>query len=202
MRPEIRANWCKHSVRQVRRLPEEKRDAALREIGRDTLEQIGSAGILTWLPAENQARIFDAIWSVLGRADAIAFWRDAMSANLDQPLLRPLVQGGLRLFGATVYSVIRMSPRAWSLVARGCGTHLVSRGEGPVELRIVFVELPPSFATLGFVAHTIGNCEAVLRFLELRGETTQVEDRLTSGEFAIEIADVRANSSWKRTGNG
>ncbi len=183
----------------MRKLEPSLRDAVLRAVGEDALAEIGSAGILTWLPAEHHARIFDAIWSVLGRDRAIAFWRDAMSTNLEQPLLRPLVQGGMRLFGATVYSIIRMSPRAWSLVARDCGTHLVSRGEGRVELRMQFVDVPRVMATLGFVAHCIGNCDAVLRLLDLRGETTQVEDRLTAGRFSLAIADVRPRDLAKPT---
>jgi hypothetical protein len=194
-RPSIRANWSKHALRFVRRLPPTQRDAILREIGSDTLEQIGFAGILSWLPAEHHARIFDAVRNVLAQPGAIALWRDVMTANLDQPLLRPLVQGGLRLFGATPSSVIRMSPRAWSLVARDCGTHLVSRGEGRIEVRLAFVDTPPMLATPGFVAHCLGNCEAVLRFLDLQGKSVVVDNRLDAGRFTIELSDIRAEAA-------
>lgn len=193
-KPSIRANWSKHALRHVRRLAAVNRDAILGEIGEDSLKQIGTAGILSWLPAEHHARIFDAVRSVLGQPGAVSFWRDVMSANLDQPLLRPLVQGGVRLFGANPSSVIRMSPRAWSLVARDCGTHLVSRGEGRVEVRLEFVDTPRMFATPGFMAHCLGNCEAVLRFLGLRGHSTVVDMALPSGRFTIEVSDVRAES--------
>ena len=189
--PQIRANWSKQALRHVRHLAPAARDAIQREIGEETMRQIGSAGVLAWLPAQHHARIFDAVITVLAPTNAVAFWRDAMLANLEQPLLRPLVQGGLRLFGATPYSVVRMSPRAWSLVTRDCGTHEVSRGEGRVELRLELVDMPRVLAKPGFMAHCLGNTEAVLRFLRLRGVTSQGEARLSSGRFSIELADVR-----------
>jgi hypothetical protein len=190
-RPEIRANWSKHSVRCIRQLPDDKRGAVLAKIGDDTLGRIRRAGVLTWLPAEHHGRLLDAVRSVLSHWGAISFWRDAMYANLHDSMLRPLVQGGIHLFGGTVYSVIRMSPRAWSLVTRNCGTHLVSRGEGRVELRIRFVGLPPMLATQGFIAHAIGNCDAVLRLLTVKGTTAVVEEQLGASQFTLEVADVR-----------
>jgi hypothetical protein len=50
------------------------------------------------------------------------------------------------------------------------------------------------FATPGFMAHCLGNCEAVLRFLGLRGHSTVVDTTLPSGRFTIEISDVRADA--------
>jgi hypothetical protein len=189
--PLVRANWSKSTLRHLRRFPEEKRDAVRREIGNDTLSQIRSAGVLSWLPAEHHARIFDAIRNVFDEAGAVAFWRDVMLTNLDQPLLRPLVQGGLRLFGGTPYSLYRMSPHAWSLVTRDCGAHSIVRGSGSVEARILFDEVPRIFQTAGFLSHCIGNCDAVLRFLGYRGAVALAPQGRT-GSYGIDVTNVTA----------
>jgi hypothetical protein len=189
--PLVRANWSKSTLRHVRSLPAAERDAIRREIGDDSLAQIRSAGVLSWLPAEHHARIFDAVRKVYDDAGTAAFWCDVMLTNLDQRLLRPLVQGGMRLFGGTPYSVFRMSPHAWSLVTRDCGVHSIARGSDAVEARILFDEVPRIFQTPGFFAHCIGNCEAVLRFLGYRGAIAPVPAG-RSGSYAIDVANVTA----------
>jgi hypothetical protein len=192
--PLIRANWSKYTLRHLRRLPAAARQAVLAETGEGSLAQIGSAGVLAWLPAEHHARIFDAAHKVLGEPGAVAFWCDVMLSNFEQPLLRPLVQGGMRLFGGTPYSIYRMSPHAWSLVTRDCGAHSVTRGDGSVEACVAFDDLPRVLQTAGFVAHCMGNCEAVLRFLGLRG-AVGLAPRQRAGSLMIEVANVSAASS-------
>jgi hypothetical protein len=191
--PQIRANWSKQTLRHVRRLPAVKRDAILALIGDESVREIRAAGILAWLPAVHQARLFDAIFKVLAQTGAAAFWRDAMLANFNTPLLSPLVQGGLRLFGATPYSIVRMSPRAWQLVTRGCGTQHVAEGDaGDVAVHMDFGELPAELSRPGFVAHCLGNCDAVLQFLHLRGTVAETTTRLERGAFSLDIRDVQS----------
>jgi hypothetical protein len=186
--PQIRANWSKHTLHYVRRHP--RRDTILAFIGEESVREIAAAGILAWLPAVHHARIFDAVFKALAQSGAAAFWRDAMLANFAGPLLSPLVQGGLRLFGATPYSIIRMSPRAWQLVTRDCGTQRVTAGDADVAVQMDFDGLPPELARPGFVAHCLGNCDAVLQFLRLRGLSAETDNRLGDGGFSLELRDV------------
>src|SRR5256885_16758680 len=93
--PEFRANWSKLVLRWVRGLPE--RDLVLATIGQDAVDTVHQAGVFEWLPATVHMHLTDSIRQALGD-DARRFWRELMHASLSRSLLKPLLDGGLRLF--------------------------------------------------------------------------------------------------------
>jgi hypothetical protein len=174
----------------MRRLPALKRDVLMARIGDEASRQVQVAGMLSWLPAEVHAHLFDVTHAVLTSKGAVSFWRDLMFNNLELAVLRPLVEGAISLFGRTPHSLVRMSPRAWSLVARDCGGQRVQRGSGRTELTLEVFDLPRVLATPGYVDHCVGNFEAVLKYLKRRGTVNVLEAAPDRGKYTFELADV------------
>jgi hypothetical protein len=179
--PHFRANYSKLALKLARRLPE--RDAILRAAGDESVRRIGEAGMLEWLPAERHMAVTNAVQQILGATSAQSFWRDLMLLSFEGRLLKPLVQGGLRLFGRTPRAILRLSPQAYSLIARECGEISVSDDRGRV--RLDFNGLPGSLRTPGFVSLCHGNCLAVLAFVDRHGIVDAQVTSLQSGSFAL-----------------
>jgi len=190
--PEFRANWSKLALKSVRRLAAPERDRVLDAIGEPTLAQIRAASALAWLPAEAHHRVALAVERELGSDGARAFFRDLMLVSFDRPLIRPLVEGGLRLFGATPKAVLRLTPQAWSLVARRCGTIAVEDGATPGGARLLVDGIPPALSTTALVAIVTGNCWAVLSRLRLDGDVVADLTSLRRGSFRVEVTPQRA----------
>jgi len=91
----------------------------------------------------------------------------------------------MRLFGATPHAVLRMTPQAYSLIARRCGLVSVTPDEAPGSARLAFDELPHELRTRNWVEVCAGNCEGVLDLLKLEGTVSTQAGELASGHFLI-----------------
>jgi hypothetical protein len=115
--PSIRVNWSKLALKWLRQLPDGEREAVRARIGAETLSRIGSAGVFEWLPANVHMAIVDAVRATLGDRGSRRYWRELMVASFDRSLLKPLVDGGLRLFGRSPSAILRLTPQAYQLVS-------------------------------------------------------------------------------------
>jgi hypothetical protein len=181
---QFRANWTKLTLKWLRQLPAPHGDQIREVIGHPTLEQVGRAGVFEWLPATIHMRVAGAVRSVLGPT-ARSFWRDLMRASLQRSLLKALAEGGLRLFGRTPHAVLRMTPQAYSLIARGCGVIDVTAGPTPGSAILTFDALPAELRVPAWVDVCAGNCEAVLDLLELPGTVSEDARGLGAGRFVV-----------------
>jgi hypothetical protein len=179
---EFRANWTKLVLKWVRQRPD--RDLVLATVGPDAIDRVHRAGVFEWLPATVHMHVTDAIREALA-GDARHFWRELMYASLSRSLLKPLLEGGLRLFGRSPHSILRMTPQAFSLIARGCGTILISRGEAASSTRLSFESLPPLLRRPSWVEVCAGNCEGVLDYLALDGSVITQVGELAHGRFDV-----------------
>jgi hypothetical protein len=184
--PQFRANYTKLTLKALRVLPERQRQSVLDRIGIDTVILIRGAGILDWLPAELHVRLLSALHATLGSSGACRFWRELMVMSLNRALLRPLIEGGLGLFGRAPRSLLRMAPQAHSLVTRGCG-RIVTCDLDERTVRLSYVELPSVLATGPYAEQGQGSCEAVLDYLELRGTVMPRLEQLTRGTIAFDV---------------
>jgi hypothetical protein len=76
-----------------------------------SLQLIDAAQRSDWLPLEETSSFVDAVVSELGPDDAEDFFRRLTLERLVKtPVLRPIVQGVLRIFGASVGAVARGFP--------------------------------------------------------------------------------------------
>ena len=119
--PQIRANWCKFTVRYIKQLSELERRAVFNAMGDELREHIRAAGPLQWLDAETFFDLCSAIRTGLGPNQARAFWRKSLGECLEEPFIRPLVKGATFLWGKSPEAPIRRTPQAWQLVSKNCG---------------------------------------------------------------------------------
>jgi hypothetical protein len=186
---QFRANYTKLALKLARRLPAPSGAAVVAAVGEATIKEIVGAGVLQWLPAEKHQRVVAAVFETLGAEGTRNFWCNLMLQSFQRSLLKPLVEGGLRLFGRTPRAILKLTPQAYSLIARDCGVIQVEDAEGAVRLR--FDELPALLRTPAFVELCHGNCLAVLGFLDQRGSITPDLTRLSRGSFSLAVAAAR-----------
>ena len=140
--PAFRANHTKHLIGRIKSLPDAEREriskgiAAPRAIVRE-------ASIFDWIDAPTHVAIVNGVSEALSRERAIAFWRELVFDGFARTLLKPLVQGAVRLHGKSPKSLMRMAPRAWSLISRDCGRLSVELDHSPTEIAIELDDVPP-----------------------------------------------------------
>lgn len=84
----------------------------------ETRELYENASRTSWIPVEHDARLVTAMVEVLGPSGAREFWRGFSTYYVDQPILKPLVEGAKRVFGLSMPTIIRMFPRGYGHVYR------------------------------------------------------------------------------------
>jgi hypothetical protein len=186
---QFRANYTKLALKLARRLPPPSSQDVLSSVGEPTVREIASAGVLQWLPAERHMRVVTAIYDTLGPAGAREFWGNLMLQSYQRSLLKPLVDGGLRLFGRGPHGILKLTPQAYSLIARDCGVIRVD--EAPGLVRLHFDQLPALLRHPAFVELCHGNCLSVLGFLDQHGTVQAHLARLSGGSFRIDVAASR-----------
>lgn len=178
----VRANYVKYAIVRVKTLPEPEREAVFKVLGA-TRDEIRSAGLLAWTPMRLYADLVDATRSALGSRGARDFWRDTMVSSFERQLLKPLVEGALRLYGRAPTSLLRRTPQAWSLVSRHGGRiHL----EG--DHHVHFDDLPFVLRKGGGIVDSMaGNCEAILEYLARQGSVTAHDEELIHGRIWFDV---------------
>jgi hypothetical protein len=126
--------------------------AAIREtIPQASLDKIDNAPSASWLGFEHDRWLMDGTMQIFGRDEAIACWRQSINQLIDKPLLRPFVEGALRLFGNRPGKIIKLIPKGWTLAYRDfCvpGFHLI--GDNSAE--IIFDDVAPeAFEAEGYL---------------------------------------------------
>ena len=139
-------------------LPEESR-AMMRGVGRGE-----------WLPVSLDIDLNIAMWDVLGEVGVRRVCSRSIVDSLNGPLLGPLAQGTIRLFGVSPRHFYRMVPRGWSQVYRNAGS--ASFGDCDVgRVRLSYEDLPPEFFERGYLEGIAGGLEGLLKFCQLPGES-------------------------------
>ena len=133
--PAFRANHTKHLIGRIKALPAPERDRVLNRIA-GARAKVREASIFDWIDAPTHVAIVDGIAESMSRERSIVFWRELAADGFGRTLLRPLVQGAIGLHGKTPKSLIRMAPRAWSLLSRDCGKFRVELERSATEVEI------------------------------------------------------------------
>lgn len=166
----IRANWAKFSVACLKRLEASSCEAVLRSLPDDVGSHIREAGPLAWLSAEIFLDLAQAVADALPDRDAIAYWRMNLRRSMEQPFIKPLVEGGLFLFGRSPAALIRRTPQSWQLVSKGCGKWHVAVDEDAKQARVCLEDLAPAFrGHEGFLRVMHGGLQSILEMGGARG---------------------------------
>jgi hypothetical protein len=124
-----------------------------------------------WVPFEAQMHLNRALRQVLGTSAYQDLWRRAMFHAYEQTMLKPLIEGTLRLFGASPQGLSKVMPRVWGVVTRGAGALALEPPPGPNRAMTALTGFPhdPGFAEL-FVPGLAGTMASVFDVCDVKGE--------------------------------
>lgn len=186
LEPVIRANWCKFSIGCVKRLDEPLRRRALSGIGEEVRREVRNAGPLEWLPARIFLDIADGLHEALERDESIAYWRRNLRESMEHPFLKPLVTGGLFLFGQSPVGLAKRASHGWQLVTKHCGECVVAVDEDARCIEAWMEGLPAVFdRRRGYVDMLVGGFEAIFDVTGATGGV--VEEQQESGSDAVRL---------------
>lgn len=140
----------------------------------ETLAAIEGSARVTWLPLSHDIELSTGVYDVAGPERMFAFGRDALLDSIEGPLLEPILDGAIRLFGLTPARFFKLAPRVWPQLYRGAGELRVEEArEG--ELRIVHEGAPPEMTSgVAIPLGIAGSLSAVLAVTRVTG-TVEVE---------------------------
>ncbi len=183
----IRASYTKLGLRHFKRSHAERWEEVLEGMGAPGLADVRAAGALDWLPAELHGLISDAMIDVAGRSDARALWADVLIDAFGSPVLSPIVNGALRIYGKKPPSLMRMTPHAWPLFFRECGRSWMEPA-GADRATMEFERLPRAIVTsTGILDSFLGNCDAAMRYTSFVGSVTASYQQLADARFTIDV---------------
>ena len=92
------------------------------QLGTTRVSAIERASRMEWLPLDLDVALTDAVGEVVGMEGVRRWAKTSMQQSLDGPLLGPLRDGAVRLFGLEPNKILKWTPRAWSHMYKHAGT--------------------------------------------------------------------------------
>jgi hypothetical protein len=181
--PRILAGFVQSTLSGV---PPGSRDGVRARLAPSTLATLERSSRLTWLPIEVDVELTHAIYAELGAGRARELFRRSLSTALEAPILRSLVQGALRIFGATPARFFGWAPKAYAQLYRDAGAMRFERDE-PGSARLELSGLPPVVAASRDYLDGMGG--AVAAGFDVMG---------VKGEVTLERLDVSAGTACFR----
>lgn len=133
-----------------------------------TVSQIVDSPRSTWLPLELDVELTTCVEKAVGQKGLFEWSRNAQKKTFESPLLRPVIDGGLRLFGVRPLRIYKLTPHAFNLMFRNCGEiRIVSKGEHSLD--IVHSDTPPGMRVGAYLHGTTGAYVAALDILGFTG---------------------------------
>ncbi len=169
-------------------LPEEDR-RAIREGAAEAVKTVEETVRSARLPLSVQLEILEQVDERLGRQAYLDLCRTHFARTLETPLVRPIFDAAVRLFGVGPKGVFKMFRRSWSMMSSNTGEiELVS--VEPENVDIVITKLPveerrSDLFIEGFAATFMG----VLDVFNLEGNIEMVE-------FDEKAARARYTGHW------
>lgn len=169
--PAMRASHMKSNLQALRDLGPDNERRVRELVSPATLATIDDNPRTSWLPVELDVELTDAIDQVMGREGTRRWSKEALLKSMEGPLLRPIIDAALRLFGVTPASVFGFLPRAWGAVYRDCGT--IELGDvAESSLHVLYRGVPDAMAADAYLDGIAGALEAVLELCKKSGRVT------------------------------
>jgi hypothetical protein len=167
--PRILAGFVQGTLTGV---PAASRGGVRARLAPETLATLEGSSRLTWLPIEVDVEVTHAIYAELGAGRARELFRSSLSNALEAPILRSLVQGALRIFGATPERFYGWAPKVYAQLYRDAGEMRFERDE-PGSARLELSRLPPAVtASRHYLDGMAGAVAAGFDVLGVKGEVT------------------------------
>lgn len=179
----VRGTYVKMAVSCAKQLPPGLRDAVFEELG-DTRAEIRAAGLLEWVPIKVHIDAMDATYRALGSVGSRDFWRGVQQSSFERPLMKPLIEAALRLYGRNPGSLLRIAPRAISTVFQDIADIRQNQEARRLEFENLAQELRES---QGMVDAFTGSMTATITYLSIPGNVTPMVDELRRGRLYLEM---------------
>lgn len=186
--PRILAGFVQSTLSAIDEL-----DAALGARVRERLpaesrRAIEDASGIAWLPIARDVEVTEALFEAAGPARAREIFRRNLASTFEAPVLRTLIQGGLKLLGTSPGRLLSWSPRVYTLLFRDAGEICFveeGRNAGRIEMR----DLPPELvARREYFEGSAAAISAVFDLLRTKGEVRldAIDPVRRSASFRIE----------------
>jgi hypothetical protein len=153
-----------------------------------TVERIEKASTASWLPIELDVQINEAVLAILGEGGVRDWNRRSIARAFEGPLLRPVIDASVKVFGLKPSTWLAWIPRIWPAVVRGCGEIEVG-ARSPTACTLVYTGVPPVVArSHAFMLGLCGACEGTIQLCHITGHAQY--RRLAEDRFEF-------NASWK-----
>lgn len=166
--PEVRVAQLKADLEVLHEIWPDRVERIRARLRPETLRAIESATRLDWMPFAVDLEVVEAVHAEGGEAGTREWSRRALLRTARAPLLKPLVDGAVRLFGLEPGGVLRFAPRVWGTIFRHCGEMEVTAGER--EARVSLLRLPPPVRHHPFLVSIAGAVEAVCEICRVTGQ--------------------------------
>jgi len=186
--PAIRAAVTKDFIDVLDSVRPELWQRMLAELPADDRLTIEKTLRIAWLPLELHLRLNEAARRLAGLDAYREAWCRAMVRTFEQPILKPIVEAGVRLFGFTPMTLARLTPRVWGFLFRDAGGARWDAGPTDQEARIAvdgFPAAPREAET--FFAGLVGVFQAFFVLTKVRGTVEIAEQAPAEGHAAFVI---------------
>lgn len=187
----IRASISKPAWAEVGLLPPAAQARIRDLVGAAAVDELTRASGVEWLAFEIEARLADAIYEALGPDEARALYRRKTVRSFDIPLIKPALEGALRLFGASPASLVKMTGRAWAVASRNCGSYSCEDESGKRRCVSVVRGFPARLyrRSEAWVESALGGYEGFFAPFRLQG-------RASVGELDVGGGNARFVLEW------
>lgn len=181
-RPAYRGTLCKAVLKLLRDDPDGANDV-LDLVPNEHIEAVDRFRGLGWLDSEILDSINAAQIKAHGSERFIDFWRNYTVNAVDGPLLGPLIQGALRIFGSNPGGLIGWVGRAWNVTTRDYGRFdNVSAATGAtLTLRDLHRNAPVQQVALS----TTGSLQGLMELAGYEGEISIDQERLKRDRVVV-----------------
>jgi hypothetical protein len=165
----MRAAHIKENLAAVHDLPADQAAAVLAACGPELVRSIEDAARVAWLPVEVDVALTLAVHQATGDAGVRRWSRQTLLKTSQQPLLRTVVEAGVRIFGMTPRGLYRWVPHGWGTIYREGGelTFEARAGDSAV---LIHHDIPAPMRSLPYLVGMAGAFEAVLDLAQADGE--------------------------------
>lgn len=146
-----------------------------------------------WLPLDLDAELTEAVHRVLGTKGVRKWASDALAGSTAGPLLKPMLDGGLRIFGVKPKRIFGLIPRGFDLIYKHCGKMEV-KSDSPTSLRIVHTSAPYEMTHFrSYLEGMAGAFDGLLAIMQFTGDVSvaRCDPREGVVEYEVHWRDKR-----------
>jgi hypothetical protein len=137
---EMRAAYMQENIRALASLGGDAE--RIRAAAAEPIAKIMAASRMAWLPIELDLAVHEEIFAAGGAELVLRHANESLRAATRTPLLRPILEGAIRLLGLKPEGIFKWAPQAWSTTFKHCG-RVTWQHVAPGHGRVVLGECPP-----------------------------------------------------------